>query len=52
MMQYDYSCTNANKNEEIIVQDETIRLSENLSYVFRMFLISMVFIVFVLALSS
>ena len=53
MMQYDMSLAKAqDKNEEDVFEEENIRLSENLSYIFRMFLVSILFIILVLVVST
>mgnify|MGYP001404489709 CR=1 FL=1 len=52
MMQYDMTLCNKEPKKEVNLDDEKIRLSENLSYVFRMFLASMLFIAFILSISS
>lgn len=53
MMQYNMSTAQSNiKKETHTAEDENIRLSENLTYLFRMFLVSMLFIVIVLVFST
>ena len=52
MMQYDMTLYNKEQQKETVIDDEKIRISENLSYLFRMFLVSMLFIAFVLSISA